>query len=41
MFEMAIAIVSGIILVACSMIGGGVIYLLIKDYIKRNLRSKD
>jgi hypothetical protein len=41
MLELIIAIAVGIALVCCSMIGGAVIYLLLKDYVQRNLRTKD
>ena len=41
MTEAIEAILSGIVLVFFSMIAGAIIYLLVKDYIKRNMRRKD
>lgn len=39
--EAVSAIISGIALVSFSMIGGGIIFVLAKDYVKRNLRNKE
>jgi hypothetical protein len=41
MVETLGAVVSGIVLVVLSMVGGGIIYLVAKDYVKRNLRNKE
>jgi len=41
MTEAASAIISGVALVVFSMIGGGMIFVLAKDYVKRNLRNKE
>lgn len=41
MIEAVEAILSAIVLVFFSMIVGAIIYFLIKDYIKRNMRRKD
>ena len=41
MTEAASAIISGIALVLFSMIGGGIAYVLAKDFVKRNLRKRD
>jgi hypothetical protein len=41
MTEVIEAILSAIVLVFFSMIAGAIIYFLIKDYIKRNMRTKD
>ena len=41
MNEVIEAVLSAIILVAFSMMGGAIVYFLIKDYIKRNMRQKD
>ena len=35
------AIACGLILVLASMLAGGVIYVVIRDVIKRNIRQKD
>ena len=41
MTEAIEAILSAIVLVFFSMIAGAIVYLLIKDYIKRHMRRKD
>ena len=41
MTEAIAAILSAIVLVFFSMIAGAIIYFLVKDYIKRNMRRKD
>jgi hypothetical protein len=41
MAEAIEAILSAIVLVSFSMIAGAIIYFLVKDYIKRNMRRKD
>lgn len=41
MTEAIEAILSAIVLVFFSMVAGAIIYFLIRDYIKRNMRSKD
>ncbi len=41
MTETLSAVVSGIVLVLLSMVGGGIIYIVAKDYVKRNLRKKE
>ncbi len=41
MIETVSAVVSGLVLVVLSMVGGGIIYLVAKDYVKRNLRNKE
>ena len=41
MTETVSAVVSGICLVLLSMVGGGIIYVLAKDYVNRNLRNKE
>ena len=41
MIETLSAVVSGIVLVLLSMVGGGIIYVLVKDYVKRDLRNKE
>lgn len=41
MTEAVSAIIYGIALVLFSMIGGGIIFVLAKDYVKHNLRKKN
>jgi uncharacterized membrane-anchored protein len=41
MTETLSAVVSGIVLVLLSMVGGGITYVVAKDYVKRNLRNKE
>jgi len=41
MTETVSAVVSGIVLVLLPMVGGGIIYVVAKDYVKRNLRNKE
>jgi hypothetical protein len=41
MTETVSAVVSGIGLVVLSMVGGGIIYVLAKDFVNRNLRNKE
>ena len=41
MIETLSAVVAGIVLVLLSMVGGGIIYVLVKDYVKRDLRNKE
>ena len=41
MRETLSAIVSGILLVLLSMIAGGIIYVLVKNFIERNLQNKE
>ena len=41
MTEAIEAILSAIVLVFFSMVAGAIIYFLIRDYIKRNMRRKD
>jgi len=41
MTEAIEAILSAVVLVFFSMIAGAIAYLLVKDYIKRNMRRKD
>lgn len=41
MTETLSAVISGIVLVLLSMVGGGIIYIVAKDYVKRNLRKKE
>ncbi len=41
MTEILDAIVAGFLLVMLSMIAGGIIYVVVKDLIKRNIHRKD
>ena len=41
MFETMSAILSGILLVILSMLAGGVIYFLLRDFLKSHIRNKD
>ncbi len=41
MTEAFSAVVSGIVLVLLSMVGGGILYVVARDYVKRNLQNKD
>jgi hypothetical protein len=41
MSEMLGAVMSGIGLVLLSLIGGGIVYLLVRDFVKRSLGNKD
>jgi hypothetical protein len=41
MFDAFSAVLSGILLVFLSMLGGGIIYFLLRDFVKRHIRQKD
>jgi hypothetical protein len=41
MFDAISAVLSGILLVLLSMLGGGIIYFLLRDWVKRHIRHKD
>jgi hypothetical protein len=35
------AVLCGVLLVLLSMLGGGIIYCLLRDFVKRHIRHKD
>ncbi|MBV6391280.1 MAG: hypothetical protein KPEEDBHJ_00488 [Anaerolineales bacterium] len=41
MFDAISAVLSGVLLVLLSMLGGGIIYFLLRDCVKRHIRHKD
>jgi len=41
MFEAMSAILSGILLVILSMLAGGIVYFLLRDFLKSHIRNKD
>ena len=41
MFDAISAVLSGVLLVFLSMLGGGIIYFLLRDCVKRHIRHKD
>lgn len=41
MIEALGAVLSAILLVLLSMVGGGILYVIVKDFVKRNIRKTD
>ena len=41
MFDALSALLSGVLLVLLSMLGGGIVYFLLRDFVKRHIRNKD
>ena len=41
MLDTLSALLSGILLVFLSMLGGGIVYFLLRDFVKRHIRNKD
>jgi hypothetical protein len=41
MIDAISALLSGVLLVLLSMLGGGIVYFLLRDFVKRHIRNKD
>lgn len=41
MFDAVSAVLSGVLLVFLSMLAGGIVYFLLRDFLKRHFRNKD